>query len=89
MLEMRGHVKRKLVSIVLDVGGAVRSGAGSVVSDEGGIPVGEGARAQRSRRPLGVSVGLAMLKRAQAVAGARVVVGGAGAANATVVECPA
>jgi folate-binding protein YgfZ len=88
MLEMRGHVKRKLVSIVLDVGDAERSGAGSVVSDEAGIPVGEVTSLALSPT-LGVPVGLAMLKRAQAVAGSRVVVGGAGAANATVVECPA
>ena len=88
MLEMRGHVKRKLVSIVLDVGGAVASAAGSVVSDEAGSPVGEVTSLALSPT-LGVPVGLAMLRRPQAVAGSRVVVGGAGAANATVVECPA
>jgi folate-binding protein YgfZ len=88
MLEMRGHVKRKLVSIVLDVGGAATSAAGSLVSDEAGSPVGEVTSLALSPT-LGVPVGLAMLKRAQAVAGSRVVIGGASAANATVVECPA
>jgi tRNA-modifying protein YgfZ len=92
MLEMRGHVKRKLVSIVLDGedgtnGGAEPPRSGSAVADEAGSTVGSITSLVLSPT-LGVPVGLAMLKRAQAVEGARVVVGGAGVANATVVERP-
>jgi tRNA-modifying protein YgfZ len=72
MLEMRGHVKRKLVSLVFD-GAAPTKGA--AVSDETGAAVGEVTSAALSPT-LGVSVGLAMVKRAQAVPGARVMVGG-------------
>jgi tRNA-modifying protein YgfZ len=83
MLEMRGHVKRKLVSVVLD--GASPPPSGAAVADESGAAVGEITSAALSPT-LGVPVGLAMVKRAQAVAGSRVVVGGA---NAKVVERPA
>ena len=83
MLEMRGHVKRKLVSIVLD--GAAPPPSGAAVADEAGAAVGEVTSAALSPT-LGVPVGLAMVKRAQAVAGARVVVGGA---HAKVVDRPA
>ena len=86
MLEMRGHVKRKLVSIVLD--GPAAPDRGAPVADESGAAVGEVTSAALSPT-LGVPVGLAMLKRAQAVAGARVTVGGAHAANAKVVDRPA
>jgi folate-binding protein YgfZ len=86
MLEMRGHVKRKLVSIVLDAGEGP-PGPGASITEEGGATVGEVTSLAHSPT-LGVSVGLAMLKRAQAVAGARVAVGGA-VVNATVVERPA
>jgi hypothetical protein len=89
MLEMRGHVKRKLVSIVLDdalgAGGANHPMSGADVADESGAPVGEVTSIAMSPT-LGVPVGLAMVKRAQAVAGARVTVGGA---HAKVVERPA
>jgi len=87
MLEMRGHVKRKLVSIVLDATGAGER-PGAAVADETGAPVGEITSLALSPT-LGVPVGFAMLKRAQAVEGARIVVGGAGGANATVVARPA
>jgi tRNA-modifying protein YgfZ len=83
MLEMRGHVKRKLVSIVLE--GALPPQSGAAVSDESGAAIGEVTSVALSPT-LGVPVGLAMVKRAQAVAGARVVVGGA---NAKVVDRPA
>jgi glycine cleavage system aminomethyltransferase T len=55
------------------------------VADEAGAPVGEVTSAALSPT-LGVPVGLAMVKRAQAVAGARLVVGGA---HAKVVDRPA
>jgi folate-binding protein YgfZ len=90
MLEMRGHVKRKLVSIVLDgaeTPPAEPSGAAVPVADEAGAAVGEVTSLALSPT-LGVPVGLAMLKRAQAVAGARVRVGASGI-HATVVERPA
>jgi folate-binding protein YgfZ len=95
MLEMRGHVKRRLVSIVLDREDGSEHGSrgaepprpGSTVADEAGSMVGSITSLALSPT-LGVPVGLAMLKRAQAVEGARVVVGGAGVANATVVERP-
>ncbi len=83
MLEMRGHVKRKLVSLVF-VDGAPPA-AGAEVIDAAGEPVGEVTSAAMSPT-LGVPVGLAMVKRAQAVSGADLVVGGA---HAKVVERPA
>jgi tRNA-modifying protein YgfZ len=83
MLEMRGHVKRKLVSIVLD--GAATPAHGAAVADESGAAVGEVTSAALSPT-LGVPVGLAMVKRAQAAAGTRVVVGGT---HAKVVDRPA
>jgi folate-binding protein YgfZ len=83
MLEMRGHVKRKLVSVVLD--GAPPPASGAPVADESGAAVGEITSAALSPT-LGVPVGLAMVKRAQAVAGARVLVG---TTHAKVVDRPA
>jgi tRNA-modifying protein YgfZ len=83
MLEMRGHVKRKLVSLVFD--GPEAPLAGAAVADEAGASVGELTSAALSPT-LGVPVGLAMVKRAQALAGSRVVVGGA---HAKVVDRPA
>ncbi len=83
MLEMRGHVKRKLVSIVLD--GTEAPPRGAPVADESGVAVGEVTSAALSPT-LGVPIALAMVKRAQAVAGAEVVVGGA---HAKVVDRPA
>ncbi len=82
MLEMRGHVKRKLVPVVLD--GVRLPPRGAAVTDEAGVSIGEVTSAGFSPT-LGVPVGLVMVKRAQAVAGARVVVDGA---HATVVERP-
>ncbi|HEX3772429.1 MAG TPA: glycine cleavage T C-terminal barrel domain-containing protein [Polyangiaceae bacterium] len=90
MLEMRGHVKRKLVSIVLDgteVPASDASGAAVPVADEAGAAVGEVMSLVLSPT-LGVPVGLAMLKRAQATPGTRVRVGASGI-HATVVERPA
>jgi folate-binding protein YgfZ len=83
MLEMRGHVKRKLVSIVLD--GTAPPPNGAAVADESGAPIGEVTSAVLSPT-LGVPVGLAMVKRAHAVVGAQVVVEGA---HAKVVDRPA
>jgi folate-binding protein YgfZ len=83
MLEMRGHVKRKLVSLVLDGDGVPERGA--PVTDEGGVAVGEVTSAASSPT-LGRAVALAMLKRAHASPGTRVVVGGA---SGEVVQRPA
>jgi folate-binding protein YgfZ len=83
MLEMRGHVKRKLVSIVLD--GTEAPPRGAPVADGSGAAVGEVTSAALSPT-LGVPIALAMVKRAQAVVGAEVVVGGA---HAKVVDRPA
>jgi folate-binding protein YgfZ len=83
MLEMRGHVKRKLVSIVLD--GIEAPPSGAPVADASGAAVGEVTSAALSPT-LGVPIALAMVKRAQAVAGAQVVIGGA---HAKVVDRPA
>jgi folate-binding protein YgfZ len=83
MLEMRGHVKRKLVSIVLD--GAAPPANGAAVADEAGAAVGEVTSAVLSPT-LGVPVGLAMIKRAHAAVGAQVVVSGT---HAKVVDRPA
>jgi folate-binding protein YgfZ len=83
MLEMRGHVKRKLVPIVID-GPAVPE-RGAPVTDEAGVAVGEVTSAASSPT-LGRAVALAMLKRAQTEPGTRVVVGGS---RAEVVQRPA
>ena len=83
MLELRGHVKRKLVSVVLD--GAATPASGAAVADESGAAVGEITSAAHSPT-LGVPVALAMIKRAQAVAGTLVMVDGA---RAKVVDRPA
>ena len=77
MLELRGHVKRKLAALVVDAGEAPSRGA--EVTDAGGAVLGEITSAARSPTP-GKSVALAMIKRAQAVAGQDVIVGGAHAA---------
>jgi folate-binding protein YgfZ len=83
MLELRGHVKRKLAPIVLD---AEKPPAhGTAVTDEGGAPVGEITSASVSPT-LGKIVGFAMVKRALAQPGTHVVVGGD---RAEVVERPA
>jgi folate-binding protein YgfZ len=83
MLEMRGHVKRRLVPIVLEGDGLPPRGA--QVTDESGASVGEVTSAAASptlRRP----VALALLKRAQTEPGQKVLVGGR---RAEVVQRPA
>jgi hypothetical protein len=82
MLQMRGHVKRKLAAVVLDATEAPRAGAS--VTDEAGAAVGEVTSAAPSPT-LGKAVALAMIKRAQAEPGRAVVVGGA---RGEVVERP-
>jgi folate-binding protein YgfZ len=83
MLQMRGHVKRKLAAVVLE--GAEAPLAGAAVTDEAGAAVGEVTSAAPSPT-LGKTVALAMIKRAQAEPGKGVVVGGA---RGEVVERPA
>jgi len=83
MLEMRGHVKRKLVPVVLDEGAPPPRGA--PVTDETGALVGEVTSAGTSPT-LGKPVAMAMVKRAFAEAGKRLVVAGA---SGEVVERPA
>ncbi len=92
MLEMRGHVKRKLVSIVLDddgqaghEGGGEPPARGAPVTDEGGTAVGE-VTSLAASPTLGKPVGLAMVKRALAEPGSRLVVAGK---RAKVVQRPA
>jgi folate-binding protein YgfZ len=74
MLQMRGHVKRKLVSMVVEGTDALPSGA--EVTDETGAAVGAVTSAAVSPT-LGKMVALAMVKRAQAEPGKGLVVGGA------------
>jgi len=83
MLELRGHVKRKLAALVLDA--AQPPARGEAVTDDAGAAVGEVTSAARSPT-LGKAVALAMVKRAHAQAGQGVHVG---AARAEVVERPA
>jgi folate-binding protein YgfZ len=82
MLELRGHVKRKLASVVFE--GGEPPARGAAVTDEAGAPVGEVTSAAASPM-LGKAVALAMVKRAFAEAGKHVLVGGA---RAEVVERP-
>jgi folate-binding protein YgfZ len=74
MLELRGHVKRKLVPVIIDA--SVPPPQGSSVTDQDGAPVGEITSAAASPT-LGKPVALAMLKRAVAEPGKRVFVAGA------------
>ncbi|HEY8041955.1 MAG TPA: glycine cleavage T C-terminal barrel domain-containing protein [Polyangiaceae bacterium] len=74
MLELRGHVKRLLVPVVLDA--PVPPERGAAVTDEAGASIGEVTSSGASPTP-GKSVVLAMVKRAQAEPGKSVVVGGA------------
>jgi tRNA-modifying protein YgfZ len=83
MLQMRGHVKRRLVPMVID--GDTPPDRGAPVTDEGGAAVGEVTSATTSPT-LGKVVALAMIKRAQAEGGQQVVVGGT---RAEVVDRPA
>jgi hypothetical protein len=66
MLELRGHVKRKLVPFVMDDGTAE---AGATVTDEAGVEIGKVSSA-------GERTGLAMVKLAHAEAGAKLRVAG-------------
>lgn len=83
MLELRGHVKRKLVALVIDAESVPSRGA--PVLDEAGGPAGEVTSALASPT-LGKPVALAMIKRALTEPGSRLVVEGA---HARVVERPA
>jgi folate-binding protein YgfZ len=83
MLEMRGHVKRRLVSLVLEDPKPPERGA--AITDEAGAVVGEVTSAAPSPT-LGKAVALAMVKRALTEPGSRVVVGGV---PALVVDRPA
>ncbi|HEY6462423.1 MAG TPA: glycine cleavage T C-terminal barrel domain-containing protein, partial [Polyangiaceae bacterium] len=83
MLEMRGHVKRKLVPVVLDA--TELPARGAEVKDEAGAPVGEVTSAAASPT-LGKAVVLAMVKRAISEPGKGLAIGGA---RGEVVERPA
>lgn len=83
MLEMRGHVKRKLVPVVLESTEAPPPGA--EVKDEAGAPVGEVTSSALSPT-LGKAVALAMVKRAQSQPGQALAIAGA---RGEVVERPA
>ncbi len=83
MLEMRGHVKRKLVPFVLDDGGTVQAGAS--VTDDAGTEIGKVSSATESPT-IGKVVGLAMVKLAHASPGASLHAAGK---KAHVVETPA
>ena len=73
MLELRGHVKRKLARVA--VGGSEEPTRGSEVRDPLGAVV--GALTSVTRSPIsGEIVGLAMLKLAKTVAGTELLVGG-------------
>ena len=83
MLELRGHVKRKLVPLVLDRGAPPVRGV--AVTDDAGATLGEVTSAGSSPT-LGRTVALAFVKRACAQAGKHVFVAGV---PAEVVERPA
>jgi tRNA-modifying protein YgfZ len=75
MLEMRGHVKRKLAALVIDA--EVPPSRGAAVTDGAGTAVGEVTSASGSPTLGGKAVALAMVKRAQAEPGQGLIVGGA------------
>jgi folate-binding protein YgfZ len=83
MLEMRGHVKRKLVPVVID--GEEIPERGDPVTDEAGGAVGEVTSAVASPT-LGKAVALALVKRAHTEPGHKLLVGGR---HAEVVQRPA
>jgi folate-binding protein YgfZ len=86
MLEMRGHVKRKLVLLVVEPSaGQSLPARGATVTDESGAPVGEVTSSAQSVT-LGRPVALAMVKRAAGEPGKRLCISGA---PAEVVEGPA
>jgi glycine cleavage system aminomethyltransferase T len=82
MLEMRGHVKKKLASVVLDGSPPTR---GAEVADATGAKVGDVTSSITSPL-LGRSVALAMVKRASAEVGTPLTIDGR---PAIVVERPA
>ncbi|MGH7269707.1 MAG: glycine cleavage T C-terminal barrel domain-containing protein, partial [Polyangiaceae bacterium] len=82
-LEMRGHVKRKLASLVLESTNVPDRGAR--VTDEAGVEIGHVTSAASSPT-LGTAVCLAMVKAQHAVSGASVEVAGV---RAKVVDRPA
>jgi tRNA-modifying protein YgfZ len=84
MLQMRGHVKRKLVALVLDGDKAPSQGA-HVFDNDGDTDVGQVTSADVSPT-LGKPVALAMIKHALAVPGQMLAVEGQ---SARVVELPA
>jgi folate-binding protein YgfZ len=71
MLELRGHVKRKLVPVAIDAPTPPPRGAS--VTDQDGAPVGE-ITSSAASPTLGKPIALAMLKRAVAEPGQRVFV---------------
>jgi folate-binding protein YgfZ len=83
MLEMRGHVKRRLAALVIDAGQAPPRGA--PVTDAEGASVGEVTSAAMSPT-LSKPIALAMVKRSSADPGSVILVSGA---RAAVVERPA
>jgi tRNA-modifying protein YgfZ len=83
MLELRGHVKRKLAPVVF--ASSVVPAPHAEVHDESGAVLGQVTSAALSPA-LGVAVGLAMVKRSHAGPGAIIVVGGE---RAKVVDRPA
>jgi glycine cleavage system aminomethyltransferase T len=86
MLEMRGHVKRRLAALVLESNAGEKPPArGAVVTDDRGGEVGEVTSAGSSPT-LGRAVALAMVKRGAGEPGRELRVGGA---PARVVERPA
>jgi folate-binding protein YgfZ len=74
MLQMRGHVKRKLAQLVFEAGAPPAPGA-QVTDGEGGVEVGRVTSAASSPT-LGKPVALAMLKYAMATPGRRLAVAG-------------
>jgi glycine cleavage system T protein (aminomethyltransferase) len=83
MLELRGHVNRRLMPLVLEAGGLPLPGAG--VTDLAGVSVGKVTSAALSPT-LGKAVALAMVKRAHANPANVVLIDGA---RAEVVDRPA
>jgi len=82
MLELRGHVKRRLSALVID---GPQPEAGAIVTDAAGAPVGELSSAAWSPT-LGRPVALAILKRSHAEPGSVISVDGS---PARVVDRPA
>jgi len=72
MLELRGHVKRKLVSFVTESSDAIQ--AGTPVTDEDGTDIGKVSSAAASPT-LGHTIGLAMLKLAHTAPNTRLRIG--------------